>query len=151
MLRRPGWVLLRPSGTDDLGRERLATAPSARPRVFTWTAAGVSALYSDLFDTVYEAYLRAVTTIPLTEAKARLNELIEDTVSTHERVTITRHGKPAAVLISVEDLESMEETLFWQAQPGIHEDIDAARCDAAAGQLKDEAAVRRRYGVGTTR
>lgn len=96
-------------------------------------------------------YLSEVTTIPLTEAKAKLNELIEDAVSTHERVTITRHGRPAAVLISVEDLESMEETLFWQAQPGIHEDIDAGRREAAAGQLHDEAAVRRRYGVGTAR
>ncbi len=92
-----------------------------------------------------------MTTIPLTEAKAKLNELIEDAVTTHERVTITRHGKPAAVLISVDDLESMEETLFWQAQPGIHADLDAARREAAAGQLHDEAAVRRRYGVGTTR
>lgn len=92
-----------------------------------------------------------MTTIPLTEAKTRLNELIEDAVTTHERVTITRHGRPAAVLISVEDLESMEETLFWQAQPGIRDDIEEGRREAAAGQLRDEAAVRRRYGVGTTR
>jgi prevent-host-death family protein len=92
-----------------------------------------------------------VATIPLTEAKAKLNELIEDTVTTHERVTITRHGRPAAVLISVEDLESMEETLFWQAQPGIHEDVDAGRREASAGELHEEAAVRRRYGVGNTR
>jgi PHD/YefM family antitoxin component YafN of YafNO toxin-antitoxin module len=30
-------------------------------------------------------------------------------------VTITRRGKPAAVLLSVDDLESLEETLYWQA------------------------------------
>jgi antitoxin YefM len=92
-----------------------------------------------------------VTTIPLTEAKAKLNELVEDAVSTHERVTITRHGRPAAVLISVDDLESMEETLFWQAQAGIHEDVAATRREAARDQLHDEAAVRRRYGVGTAK
>lgn len=91
-----------------------------------------------------------MTTIPLTEAKAKLNELVEDAVATHERITITRHGRPAAVLISVEDLESMEETLFWQAQPGIHDDIDAARREAASDQRSDEVAVRRRYGVGTS-
>jgi hypothetical protein len=45
----------------------------------------------------------------------------------------------------------MEETLFWQAQSGVHEDIDAARAEAAAGELHDEAAVRRRYGIGTAR
>lgn len=92
-----------------------------------------------------------MTTLPLTEAKARLNELVEEAVATHERVTITRHGRPVAVLISVDDLESLEETLFWQAQPGIHEDIETARAEHAAGELYDETAVRRRYGLRTTR
>ena len=91
-------------------------------------------------------------TISLTEAKAKLNELVEDAVTTSERVTITRHGRPAAVLISVDDLETMEETLFWQSQPGVHEDIGTARTEAETGQLlAAESAVRRRYGVGSTR
>ena len=89
-----------------------------------------------------------MTTLPLTEVKARLNELIDAAVTTHERVTITRHGKPAAVLISVDDLESMEETLYWQSQPGVHGDIAKAREESAANELWDETAVRRRYGVG---
>ena len=95
--------------------------------------------------------MEAMTTIPLTEAKAKLNELVEDAVTTSERVTITRHGRPAAVLISVDDLETMEETLFWQSQPGVHEDIGTARTEAETGQLADESAVRRRYGIGSTR
>lgn len=88
--------------------------------------------------------------IPLTDAKARLNELVEETALTHERVTITRHGRPAAVLIAVEDLEAMEETLFWQSQPGAHEDLQAGR-SAAREDLHDESEVRRRYGVGSSR
>jgi prevent-host-death family protein len=91
-----------------------------------------------------------VSTIPLTDAKARLNELVEETALTHERVTITRHGRPAAVLIAVDDLEAMEETLFWQAQPGVHEDLQAGR-SAAREDLLSESDVRRRYGIGTTR
>ena len=63
-------------------------------------------------------------------------------------MTITRHGKPAAVLISVDDLESMDEAGDWQSQPGVRDDIAKAREEAAAGELWDEAAVRRRYGVG---
>lgn len=55
------------------------------------------------------------------------------------------------MLISIDDLETMEETLFWQAQHGVHEDIASARAEATAGQLHDEAAVRRRYGAGTAR
>jgi antitoxin YefM len=95
--------------------------------------------------------MNVMTTLPLTEAKARLNELVEETMATHERVTITRHGRPAAVLISVDDLESMEETMFWQSQPGIHEDVETARAEKKEGNLYDEAAVRRRYGLRTTR
>lgn len=101
--------------------------------------------------TCMRVYTEVMTTLPLTEAKAKLNELVEDTVTTQERITITRHGRPAAVLISVDDLESMEETLFWQAQPGVHDDIATARAQAEAGQLSDETAVRRRYGVGSAR
>lgn len=92
-----------------------------------------------------------MATYPLTEVKAKLNELVEEAVTTHERVTITRRGKPAAVLISVEDLESMEETLYWQSQPGALDDVAQSRREASEGQLWDEAAVRRRYGVGSAR
>ncbi len=95
--------------------------------------------------------MEAMTTIPLTEAKAKLNELVEDAVTTSERVIITRHGRPAAVLISVDDLETMEETLFWHSQPRVHEDIGTALTEAETGQLADESTVRRRYGVGSTR
>jgi antitoxin YefM len=63
---------------------------------------------------------------------------------------VTRHGRPVAVLIAVEDLEAMEETLFWQAQPRAHEDVEAGRA-AAPDELFDKAAVRRRYGIGQAR
>jgi prevent-host-death family protein len=92
-----------------------------------------------------------MTTVPLTEAKAKLNELVDEAVRTHDRVTITRHGRPAVVLLSVEDLETMEETLFWQAQSGLSADMAQGREEIAAGALSDEAEIRRRYGVGSAR
>jgi len=92
-----------------------------------------------------------VTTVPLTEAKAKLNELVDEAVRTHERVTITRHGRPAVVMLSVDDLEAIEETLFWQAQPGVADDVAAGRAEAESGALADEATIRRRYGVGSAR
>jgi prevent-host-death family protein len=58
-------------------------------------------------------------TVSLTKAKAKLNDLLDEAVRTHERVTITRHGRPAVVILSVDDLEALEETLFWQAQPEV--------------------------------
>ena len=50
-------------------------------------------------------------TLPLAEIKNRLSEFVERVASQHDRVTITRNGRPAAVLVSPDDLESLEETL----------------------------------------
>jgi prevent-host-death family protein len=55
-------------------------------------------------------------TTSLAEVRTQLSRFVDDVVKTHERVTITRNGKPAAVLISAEDLEALEETLFWANQ-----------------------------------
>lgn len=50
-------------------------------------------------------------TLPLSTVKARLSELVERVAGQQDRVTITRNGRPAAVLLSSDDLESLEETL----------------------------------------
>ena len=69
--------------------------------------------------------------MPLSEAKDKLSGLVDDVDTTHEIVTITRHGRPAAVLMSADDLESLHETLYWLSQPGIRESIAGARQDLA--------------------
>ena len=40
-----------------------------------------------------------------------LSGIIDEVATTHERVVVTRHGEAAAVLVSVDDLEALEETL----------------------------------------
>lgn len=52
-----------------------------------------------------------MTTTSLADAKNRLSELVASAESTHERTVVTKNGRPAAVLMSVDDLESLEETL----------------------------------------
>ncbi len=47
----------------------------------------------------------------LREVRSRFSEFIERVNRHHERVLITRNGSPAAVLMSPDDLESLEETL----------------------------------------
>lgn len=49
--------------------------------------------------------------LPLSYVKSHLSELTDRVVDEHERVVLTRKGRPAAVLVSREDLESLEETL----------------------------------------
>ncbi len=54
-----------------------------------------------------------MTTVPLAEAKDRLSAIVAEIASTHAHYTITRQGRPTAVMLPVEDLESLEETIFW--------------------------------------
>jgi prevent-host-death family protein len=51
------------------------------------------------------------TPLPLAEVKSHLSELVSRVSSHHERVTVTVHGRPSAVLLAVDDLESLEETI----------------------------------------
>ena len=79
-------------------------------------------------------------TIPFTEAKAHLSELVDRTLREHERFVVTRNGVPAAVLLSPEDLESLEETVDILQDDDLLESIRTSRRQAAAGErlsLKD--------------
>lgn len=86
-------------------------------------------------------------TLPISAAKAKLNELVDEAVSTREHITITRNGTPAAVVVSADEWESLQETLFWMSQPGIRDDIAQARSDAEAGRVISAQEMRRRYGL----
>ncbi len=45
----------------------------------------------------------------LSEAEDKLSSIVDEAASTHEVVTITKHGHPAAVLMVVDDLDSGTE------------------------------------------
>lgn len=55
--------------------------------------------------------LLTMTVLPLGEVKSHLSELVGRVHDHHERVTVTVHGHPSAVLVALEDLEQLEETL----------------------------------------
>jgi prevent-host-death family protein len=61
--------------------------------------------------------------MPLADVKNRLSEVVDRLEREHGRVIITKHGHPAAVVISVEDLESLEETLDIMDSAGLLSDI----------------------------
>jgi antitoxin YefM len=75
-----------------------------------------------------------MTTIPLADAKARLSAVLDEVRDTHERVVITRNGRPEAVILSVSDLEALEETLDLLSTPGVLEEIRAAEAAIARGE-----------------
>jgi len=51
--------------------------------------------------------------LSLAEAKENLSAVVDDATSTHEHYTITRNGRPVAVVLPIDDLESLEEAVFW--------------------------------------
>lgn len=72
--------------------------------------------------------------LPLADVKNRLSEVVERLEREHGRVVITKHGRPAAVVLSIEDLEGLEETLELLADPAIMKRIRKADAELAAGE-----------------
>jgi antitoxin YefM len=73
-------------------------------------------------------------TLPLSSVKAHLSELVDRVEDQHDRVVVTRNGKPAAVLVSPEDLESLEETLAILSDPVAMEQIRESEQAIADGE-----------------
>ncbi len=68
------------------------------------------------------------------QRRNRLSELVADVEQTHERVTITKHGHPAAILLSPEDLAVLEETLDILSSPVALTEILEAQARADRGE-----------------
>lgn len=67
-----------------------------------------------------------MTTLPLAKVRDQLSSLVDAVTRTHDTLTITRNGTPAAVVISVDDYESIMETLAL-----LNDAIDRQRLDEA--------------------
>jgi antitoxin YefM len=74
--------------------------------------------------------------IPLGDVKNRLSEVIERIRREHGRVVVTKHGQPAAVILSVEDLESLEQTLEILSDPELLESIKESEEDVRKGRVR---------------
>lgn len=64
--------------------------------------------------------------MPLAEAKNRLSEVVDAVEREHGRLVITKHGRPAAIVLSVDDLEGLEETLDVMGNTALLDDIREA-------------------------
>jgi len=52
-----------------------------------------------------------MSTVPLTELRDKLSEVVDEVVTTSAEYVITRHGRPVAVVLNYDEYESMVETL----------------------------------------
>lgn len=72
--------------------------------------------------------------IPFSEAKAHLSELADRVEREHERILVTRNGRPSFVLVSADDLESLEETLDVLRDEELLTSVRRSQREAARGK-----------------
>ncbi|TQN42916.1 prevent-host-death family protein [Blastococcus colisei] len=78
----------------------------------------------------------------LASVKAHVSHIIDEVAGTHERLTVTRNGSPVAVILAVEDHESLVETLEILSDPEAAAEIREAEAQMNDGEVYDEADVR---------
>ena len=77
-------------------------------------------------------------TIPLSEAKAHLSEIIKDVSEMDDIVTISKGGVPATVMMSVYEYESLIETLEILSDPELVEAIRIGLQEEKEGKILSE-------------
>ena len=73
-------------------------------------------------------------TLPFSEVKARLSEMADRVERQRDRILVTRNGRPSFVLISPDELESLEETLDIMSDPELVESLRTSIKEAAEGK-----------------
>ena len=83
--------------------------------------------------------------LPLAELKKRLPEIVDGVEQRHDRVVLTRNGRPAAVLMSPDDLEALEETVDILSDPQAMAEIRRSHREVADGKVVTGEELRARY------
>lgn len=75
-------------------------------------------------------------TSSLADTKAHLSDLVARVAAHHERVTVTVHGLPTAVLMSVDDVEALEETIEILSDAATMRALQIADDEIARGEVE---------------
>ncbi len=104
-----------------------------------WTVVGVDVA------TVVTTIMVMSDVLPLAEVKAKFSEMVDRVEQQHDRITVTRNGRPAAVLMSADDLAALEDTLELLSDPSAMADIARARREVADGNTVSADQLRDKY------
>lgn len=72
--------------------------------------------------------------LPFSEVKAHLSELADRVEVQHDRILVTRNGRPSFVLMSPDDLESLEESLDILRDDELMKSLRTSRRGASQGK-----------------
>lgn len=84
-------------------------------------------------------------TLPLAEIKAHLSEIVNRIELEHDRVILTRNGRPAAVIMSPADLDALEDTVEILSDPKALKEIKRAQEEVAKGRVVSAEELRAKY------
>ncbi len=90
---------------------------------------------------------RVARTVPFTEARARLTELLDEVNERHEHIIITRNGHPAGVVLSSDEYGALSETLEVLEDDEALEALRESEADVQAGRVYSLDEVRRELGL----
>ncbi len=67
--------------------------------------------------------VKVMKALSVSEAKMKLSGLIDTVNATDEEIVITKNGRPAAVLVSAEEFESLKETVAVRSDSALMKEI----------------------------
>jgi prevent-host-death family protein len=67
--------------------------------------------------------VKIMKALSVSEAKMKLSGLIDTVNATDEEIMITKNGRPAAVLVSPEEFESLKETVAVRSDSALMKEI----------------------------
>jgi len=73
-------------------------------------------------------------TLPISEVKTRLPELVTGVAERDEEIVVTKNGRPAAMLVSYEEYQRQKETLDILCDPDMMKQIRQSRRFYAKGR-----------------
>ena len=73
-------------------------------------------------------------TLPFSQVKAHLSELADRVERQHDRILVTRNGRPSFIIMSPDDLESLEESLDILRDDELMESLRQSRREATQGK-----------------
>ena len=76
----------------------------------------------------------ATKTIPITEARAKLPQIVKAADQRLERTVVTSNGKPVAIIMSYDEFQAWEETLEILGDPEAVKALRKADEELARGQ-----------------
>ena len=82
-------------------------------------------------------------TVPVRELRSNLSRFLDDVAERRDHLLVTRHGRPAAALVPVDEYEALEETAEILSDPDAIAALEEGLAELERNQTVELAELRR--------